>query len=320
MFHYLSMSGTSTSTESTLVHLLRAPDCNVQKIFEVTVRKSGVFQALEELTDKYDVPVQIFDLPSTKDFQKAAMNGTNMLVDIMHFTSSQESALVNKHGLRKLKNDEDGKIEGFRLRCRDMLFYFWEKATKKDRTVAPTFSTFLGNVVMANLRGPMTPYNGKGQPYDGVNEKPISKRSRDYDKWKRLERELFTFQLKLLCIIGQHYNVKLSLLLTGRGTGAKRGVGGSHMAYLEDAINSLTDDERNQIVHVPRQASQHAVCFLLEKRWLAPSVDECKLTESLYLEAAQSAKIVAERVRASSLPFAQALCDPDVSILLLMCL
>ena len=314
------MSGMSTSLVSDLYAALDVEENKIAKIFEQTVTSNEYFRQLKELTKEHGVELQIFDVPAKEDFLEAKNQRTHMIVDVLHFTSAEQKNLVIAHGLRALNYDESNQIAtGFRLRCRDLLFLFWQKAMKTDTTIAKTFPTFLRNVVMANLKAPMTPYDEGGLPYDVSKNTKIDSNSDIYKRWQVLEKLVFTFQLKVLCIIARYYEVSLSLLLTGRGAGAKKGVGGTHIKYLTDAVESLTEAERQQIIHVPDSASQHACLLLPDKaKFGQPTLDECMNTEKLYVEAVQRAGLLQRAAVATSYPFVQQLWDTEVSIHLFM--
>ena len=298
-----------TFTEKSL-ELMARTDLDPQEILERILFASSDWKQMERLAKRYNFTLQTMDVPVLEDWLDAASNGTSFIIDTLRFTSAQEAHEVKKNGLRRLHSDG----AGFILRCRDILKMFSDTLAKRDRTAPQSTVAFLNHVIMANSQCGMLDWNGKGFPYDRKKKKPIKKTSAIYKNWINASEGVFSISLAVLSKLAQAHGLgAMSLVLGGRGTGAKKRMGGSHYNRVHRCWLKLSIEDRVKI-GLPESSYYHPCSLLIEKRKFTPAAVEFALVVQVWLAAAKAVGLASDRVRENQIKMFVGEADPNVGL------
>ena len=116
-----------------------------------------------------------------------------------------------------------------------------------------TAQQLLDSSILCNSKAAMTPSDLKGKPYNYNTLTVIPKTSKTYKCWKKEEENVLVLQLECVFELASAYGIgTVSLLLGGRGSGAKGGKGGSHLKCVQQAFSMLSDGAQ-QMIALPTQ-------------------------------------------------------------------
>ena len=255
--HYLPIAFTHRTEEETTVMVLltnrekltlhdqtRAP----QEVFDTVVKKHKSFKKFHRLCADLGVDTQVFDLPEQREWVRLADERHGLMMDMLHFTPGRQSATVKKYGLRLQHEDDEEMV----LRCRGLYWLCCQFIAQVDST--STAQQMLDSTILCNSKSSMTPSDGGGQPYDYNKGTAIQKNTKTYKAWEKEENNVLVLQLECVYELASAYGINtVSLMLGGRGTGAKSGRGGSHLKCATQAHTALSPAAQQMIV-MPDQA------------------------------------------------------------------
>jgi hypothetical protein len=227
----------------TLRDQTRAP----QVVFDAVVKTHKSYKKLHRLCDGLGVDTQVFDLPVQREWERLADARHGIMMDMLHFTPGQQSATVKLYGLRHQHDDEE-----MVLRCRGLYWQCCQLVAQVDST--STAQQMLDSTILCNSKSSMTPSDLGGGPYDYNNRTVIQKNTKTHKAWKKGEEDVLVLQLECVYELALAYGIDIvSLMLGGRGTGAKSGRGGSHLNCVRQAYTLLSPAAQEMIV-MPTQA------------------------------------------------------------------
>ena len=221
-----------------------------QDAFDKAVKSSTSFKKLQKLCTDRGVSLQTFDLPDREHWIRLGASEQGMMIDMLHFTSSQQSATVDLYGLRKQHTTTDFMV----LECREIYRMSCTALADADHNLSA--QRLLDSSILCNSKSAMTPWDEAGVPYDLINDQPIKEGTSTYNQWIQSEQEVLGVQLECISELASAHGVRtFSLLLGGRGSGAKKGQGGSHLKFVVQAHDSLSSKAQQMIV-LPNQTYQ----------------------------------------------------------------